>query len=89
LSEKELEVIKVIGDFPEILVTSAREFSPSILANYLFSLVKSYNSFYQDSPVIKEQNEDLKLFRMQLSDLTSRILEKGMGVLGVEMPNRM
>lgn len=89
LSEKELEVIKVIGDFPEILVTSAREFSPSILANYLFSLVKSYNSFYQDSPVIKEQNEDLKLFRMQLSDLTSRILEKGMGVLGVEMPDRM
>ena len=89
LSEKELEVIKVISDFPEILVTSAREFSPSILANYLFSLVKSYNSFYQDSPVIKEQNEDLKLFRMQMSDLTSRILEKGMGVLGVEMPDRM
>jgi arginyl-tRNA synthetase len=89
LSEKELEVIKVIGDFPEILVTSAREFSPSILANYLFSLVKSYNSFYQDSPVIKEQNEDLKLFRMQLSDLTSRILEKGMEILGVEMPDRM
>ncbi len=89
LSEKELEVIKVIGDFPEILEYSAREFSPSILANYLFNLVKSYNSFYQDSPVIKEQNKDLKLFRLQMSDLTSRILEKGMNILGIEMPVRM
>ena len=89
LSDKELEVIKVISGFPEILLNSSKDFSPSILANYLFSLVKSYNSFYQESPVIKEQNKDLKLFRMQLSDLTSRILEKGMNILGVEMPERM
>ena len=89
LSEKELEVIKVICEFPETLLISAREFSPSILANYLFNLVRSYNSFYQDSPVLKEENKDLKLFRIQLSDLTSRILEKGMNILGVEMPERM
>ncbi len=89
LSDKELEVVKVISGFPEILLNSSKDFSPSILANYLFSLVKSYNSFYQESPVIKEQNKDLKLFRMQLSDLTSRILKKGMNILGVEMPERM
>jgi arginyl-tRNA synthetase len=89
LSEKELEVIKVISIFPSVLINAAKDFSPSILANYLYNLVKSYNSFYQDSSVIREENEDLRIFRIQLSELTSRVLERGMNILGIEMPSRM
>jgi arginyl-tRNA synthetase len=89
LSEKELEVIKVISVFPSVLINAAKDFSPSILANYLYNLVKSYNSFYQDSSVIREENEDLRIFRIQLSELTSRVLERGMNILGIEMPSRM
>lgn len=89
LSEKELEVIKVISVFPSVLINAAKDFSPSILANYLYNLVKSYNSFYQDSSVIREGNEDLRIFRIQLSELTSRVLERGMNILGIEMPSKM
>jgi arginyl-tRNA synthetase len=89
LSEKELEVIKVISVFPSVLINAAKDFSPSILANYLYNLVKSYNSFYQDSSVIREENDDLRIFRIQLSELTSRVLERGMNILGIEMPSRM
>jgi arginyl-tRNA synthetase len=89
LSEKELEVIKVVSVFPSVLINAAKDLSPSILANYLYNLVKSYNSFYQDSSVIREENEDLRIFRIQLSELTSRVLERGMNILGIEMPSRM
>jgi arginyl-tRNA synthetase len=89
LSSKELEVIKVLSLFPGNLIHAAKEFSPSILANYLFGLVKVYNSFYQDSPVIKEENDELRSFRVQLSSLTASVIEKGMNILGIQMPRRM
>ena len=89
LSEKEMDVVKVLSSFPSVLKHAASEFSPSILANYLFNLVKSYNSFYQESPVIREEDENIKGFRLQLSDLTSSVLSKGMNILGIEMPERM
>jgi arginyl-tRNA synthetase len=89
LSSKELEVVKMLSIFPENLIHAAKEFSPSILANYLYGLVKVYNSFYQDSPVIKEENNELRLFRIQLSSLTAKVIEKGMNILGIEMPKRM
>ena len=75
--------------FEEIILQAARELSPSILANYLFGLVKTYNSFYQDCPIIREPNQDLKLFRLSLSSLTARVLFNGMSILGIELPRRM
>ncbi len=89
LSEKEFEVVKSLGSFEEIIIQAARELSPSILANYLFGLVKTYNSFYQDCPIIREPNQDLKLFRLSLSSLTARVLFNGMSILGIELPRRM
>jgi arginyl-tRNA synthetase len=89
LSEKEMDVIKVLSSFPSVLNQAASEFSPAVLANYLFNLVKSYNSFYQDSPVIREEDENIKAFRLQLSSLTSKVLNRGMSILGIEMPERM
>ena len=89
INSKELEVLKFISNFPDILGQSAKELSPYLLANYLYSLVKSYNSFYQDHPIITEDNYDLRNFRVQMSKLVSEIIEKGMNILGIEMPDRM
>ena len=89
INSKELEVLKFISNFPDILGQSAKDLSPYLLANYLYSLVKSYNSFYQDHPIITEDNYDLRNFRVQMSKLVSEIIEKGMNILGIEMPDRM
>jgi len=89
INSKELDVLKQIAKFPEVLEQSATELSPYILANYLYSLVKSYNSFYQDYPIITEPVENSKNFRIQLSNMTSNLIEKGMKILGIEMPLRM
>tara|TARA_Y100000385_G_C13082066_1_gene634477 strand:- start:464 stop:2245 length:1782 start_codon:yes stop_codon:yes gene_type:complete len=89
ISSKELEVLKSISNFPKVIIESSKELSPYLLANYLYSLVKSYNAFYQDYPIISEQNLNNKNFRIQLSMLTSSIIEKGMKLLGIRMPKRM
>ena len=89
LNSKELEVLKYISNFPDVLAQSAKELSPYLLANYLYTLVKSYNSFYQDHPVITEKEKDLRIFRIRMSKLVSVIIEKGMRILGIEMPKRM
>ena len=89
ISKKELELIKLILDFNRILTASAKEYAPSVLANYLFNIVKSYNSFYQEYPIIKEKKTHLRNLRLQISLLTLKIIKKGMGILGCEMPERM
>ena len=89
LNSKELEVIKSISNFPKVIMESSRELSPYLLANYLYSLVKTYNAFYQEYPIIGEENIDNKNFRIELSNLTSKIIERGMKLLGIQMPNRM
>ena len=89
ISNKELDVIKTINHFKEIVLLAAKDLSPAILANYLFSLVKTYNSFYQDFPILKESNVDSKSFRLCLSSLTARVLKNGMNILGIELPSRM
>ena len=89
LNPKELEVLKWISNFSDVLAQSAKELSPYLLANYLYSLVKSYNSFYQDHPIITEKEDALRNFRIQMSKLVAEIIEKGMKILGIEMPERM
>jgi arginyl-tRNA synthetase len=86
---QELELIKSISLFPEIIQQAANELSPAILANYLFSLVKAYNSFYHSCPIVKEENENKAEFRLQISSLTSNVIQKGMSILGIKVPERM
>lgn len=87
--KQELELIKTISSFPEIIQQSGNELSPAILANYLFSLVKSYNSFYQSCPIVKEENENKAEFRLHISTLTANIIRRGMFILGIKVPERM
>lgn len=89
INQAEKNVLKKIHEFPEILRASAQELNPSVLASYTFDLVKEYNSFYQSTPVIREENEDIKMFRLGLSEVTGRTIKKAMELLGVEMPERM
>ena len=89
ISNKELDVIKIINHFEETIQLAAKDLSPAVLANYLFSLVKTYNSFYQDFPILKESNVDNKSLRLCLSLLTARVLKNGMDILGIELPSRM
>ena len=89
LNVKELEVIKSISNFPMVIMESSKELSPNLLANYLYGLVKYYNAFYQDYPIITEENKSKRNFRIELSRLTLKIIERGMKLLGINMPDRM
>ena len=89
LSPKEIEVLKSIANFPLVLKHSAEKLAPYLLANYLYTLVKSFNSFYQDNPILAEENLDQRNFRVKLSLLTSKIIKGGMEILGIDMPKRM
>ncbi len=89
IDEKEVQLIKLIKLFPEVIAESAEILNPAIVANYIYELVKEFNQFYHDFPILKEQNENLVKFRLQLSDLTGRVIRNAMGLLGIGVPERM
>jgi arginyl-tRNA synthetase len=87
ISEKEL--IKQLADFPEITAEAAKEYSPALIANYTYDLVKMYNSFYQSVSIFKEENEAIKQMRLHLSQMVGKVIKTGMQLLGIEVPERM
>jgi arginyl-tRNA synthetase len=89
ISEKESYLIQLITEFPAIVRQAGDEFSPALIANYIYDLVKEYNQFYHDFTILKEENANLKQFRLVLSETTSSIIKTGMGLLGIEVPERM
>ena len=68
---------------------AADDYSPSIMANYIYDLVKEYNQFYHDFSILREENEELKIFRLILSESIAKVIRLGMGLLGIEVPDRM
>ncbi|KQC32965.1 arginyl-tRNA synthetase [Nonlabens sp. YIK11] len=90
LIEKDLAVIKLIQQYPETVASAARNYSPALIANYLFDLVKEFNSFYQNVPkIVEEENADLKHFRLLLCYKTARIIKSGCALLGIQVPDQM
>ncbi|MFA8301106.1 MAG: arginine--tRNA ligase [Hyphomicrobiales bacterium] len=89
LERKEKELLKTLSQFSEVINQAATTFSPAVIANYIYSLVKEYNSFYHDFSVLKEENKDKALFRVALSAFTSLVIKNGMALLGIEVPNKM
>ena len=89
LIESERQLALKIDRFPHVLSESANNQSPAELANFLYEMVKDYNHFYQMVPVLKEENEDLRIFRIQLSKATAVVLKKGLKLLGIESPQQM
>ncbi|MDA9344847.1 arginine--tRNA ligase [Flavobacteriales bacterium] len=89
INKEEQTLIKQILDFPNIIQEAAINYSPAVIANYTYELVKEYNSFYQNTPVLNEENVDVKRFRIALSETVSSVVKNAMKLLGVEMPIQM
>lgn len=89
LSEKEISLIQMLADFPNVVKQAGSDYNPSCIANYCYDLVKEYNQFYHDFSILHEEDENKKTFRLVLSAEISRIIRTGMGLLGIEVPERM
>ncbi|WDF46464.1 arginine--tRNA ligase [Chryseobacterium sp. KACC 21268] len=88
-NESEKEVIMLLAEFKEVIARSAETLSPALVANYVYELVKSYNSFYQNNPIVKQEDLDAKQFRLQVSDLVAKTIKKALSMLGINVVNRM
>jgi arginyl-tRNA synthetase len=89
VNDKELELIKLIADYEEIIQTAADEISPAIIANYVYELAREFNQFYHDYTILKEEDVNLRNFRLSLSDVTGNTVKNAMSLLGIEVPERM
>lgn len=89
LHNSELELIKLILDFPAIIKEAGEALSPALIANYTFDLVKQYNAFYQSVSILKEEDLEKVNLRLQVSATVGEIIRKGMKLLGITVPNQM
>lgn len=89
LDAVERDLILALNQLPEAIMQAARDYSPAIIANYVYELAKVYNKFYQEKPILKAEDEVAKQFRLQLSTATAKIISKGMRLLGIDVPERM
>lgn len=88
-NEKEISLIQRLADFPAVVAEAGRTYSPALIANYVYDLVKEYNQFYHDYSIMREENEAIRSLRLCLSDCTSRVISTGMSLLGIQVPERM
>ena len=89
ISTKEQELIAKVAEYADVVEEAARTYSPAIIANYVYDLVKEYNQFYHEFSILKEENEELRAFRLALSEVVARTIASGFSLLGIEMPERM
>ena len=89
LNTFEKEVLTGLYDFENVIKESAGLYNPALIANYLYELSKSFNRFWHECQILKEENEELRLFRLQLANLAAITISNGMNLLGIEVPNRM
>lgn len=89
VSEVEANLIQALANFPVVIRQAGAEYSPALIANYVYDLVKSYNSFYHDFSILKEENESVRAFRLVLSQTIAKVIKLGMSLLGIDVPERM
>ena len=89
ISAKEQELIAKVAEYADVVEEAARTYSPAVIANYVYDLVKEYNQFYHEFSILKEENEELRAFRLALSEVVARTIASGFSLLGIEMPERM
>ncbi len=89
LHEKEVALLKQLFLFPETIQLAAQHYSPALVGNYTYDLVKAFNSFYQNVSILGESNEELKVFRVALSRKVAQVIQDALGLLGIEVPERM
>lgn len=89
LSTKEEEIVQHIADFAAVVRQAGTEYQPAAVANYCYDLVKEYNQFYHDFSILREEDKKKQTFRLTLSANVAKVIRLGMGLLGIEMPERM
>ena len=89
IGDKEREIIKLLHTMPSVVAQAAQSLSPAMVANYAYDLAKAFNSFYQDTPILREENEGVRAFRVTLCDTVATALRNTMNILGIEVPERM
>ncbi len=88
-NESEKDLIMLLSEFKDVISRAADSLSPALVANYVYELVKTYNSFYQNNPILNQDNENAKQFRLQLSELAGKTIKKSLSMLGISVVNRM
>jgi arginyl-tRNA synthetase len=89
LNQKEKTLLKLVYEYPSVVKDAGSDYNPSLLANYTYELAKEYNQFYHDNPILRDENELRRDFRLMMSGMTGRIIKSAMGLLGIEVPERM
>ncbi|WP_321478675.1 arginine--tRNA ligase [uncultured Bacteroides sp.] len=89
LNVKEENLVQMLANFAVVVKQAGDDYTPSVIANYVYDLVKEYNQFYHDFSVLREENESIRLFRVMLSSNIAKVIRLGMGLLGIEVPDRM
>ena len=89
LNEFELALLKEVVEFPNLVKTAAENYDPSAIANYCYNLGKMYHRFFHEVRILTAETEDAKAFRLHLSSVVAKVLEKAMNLLGIEMPAKM
>ena len=89
LADKEKAVVRTLHDMPSVIASAAAAFSPAMVANYAYDLAKNFNSFYQDTPILREPDAAVKAFRVRLCVAVAQALKNTMHILGIQVPERM
>ena len=87
--EKEITLIQRLADFPSVVTEAGKNYSPALIANYVYDLVKEYNQFYHDCPIMKEDDSNVRAFRIALSRTVGNVIARATSLLGMEVPERM
>ncbi len=85
----EKDLIKAIYNYPDVIRQAGVEYNPGVIANYVFDLTQHFSTFYQSTPILKEENQELLIFRLKLSRMIAQIIRNSMTLLGIEVPERM
>ncbi|AGY53590.1 Arginyl-tRNA synthetase [Bacteroidales bacterium CF] len=88
-SEKEIQIIKLLNTFPDKIAEGGKEHSPAIIANYCYDLAKEFNQYYHEVSILKESDQALRDQRLMMILQIAKVLSKGMGILGITLPERM
>ena len=88
-NDKEIAIIQRIADFPSVVEEAGKTYSPALVANYTYELAKEFNQFYHDYSILKEEDENVKVFRLELSRTVASVIKRAFSLLGIEVPERM
>lgn len=89
LSPDEISLVKALADYPATVIQAAENFSPAVIANYLYELSKQYNGYYHDIPILRESDPTVQAVRLRLSQTVAEVIASGAGLLGINVPERM